>query len=154
MTYTIRPYDDNDVEAVLSAWENASKVGHPFLSDDFMQQERKNMVELFLPNGETYVISTEDGSVIGFLSMADNEVGGLFVQPDYHGTGAGCALMNKAKSLHNVLIVEVFEANSIGRRFYEKADFEYVSQYFHDETQQETLRLRFDPNNETSSQTG
>ena len=149
MTYTIRPYEDSDVEAVLSAWENASTIGHPFLSDDFMVQERKNMVELFLPNGELYVICTEDGTVIGFLSMHDNEVGAIFVQPDYHGTGAGRALMDKAKSLHDELIVEVFEANSVGRRFYEKAGFEYLSQYFHEETQQEMLRLRYKPKKDT-----
>lgn len=152
MTYTIRPYTEDDTDAVLSAWENASKVGHPFLSDDFIAQERINMVELFLPNGETYVISTEDGSVIGFLSMADNEVGAIFVQPAYHGTGAGRALMDKARSLHDILDVEVFEANMIGRKFYEKCGFVQVKSYFHDETQQQMLRLRLDMQ-ETSTHT-
>lgn len=138
----IRPYKITDLEAVLAAWENASKVGHPFLSEAFLAQERVDLRELYLPNTETWVFE-QDGQVIGFISLMGNEIGGLFVQPAFHGTGVGRQLMEKAKSLHPVLELEVFKSNSVGRRFYAKCGFVLISEGVHEETQQTFLRLRF-----------
>ena len=150
MTYTIRPYTEDDTDAILSAWENASKLAHPFLSAAFMAQEKQDIANIYLPNpdSDTYVLET-DSRVIGFISLHGNEVGAIFVQPAYHGTGAGRALMDKARSLHDMLEVEVFEANSIGRRFYEKCGFVQIQSYFYEETQQQMLRLRLDQTKET-----
>ena len=120
MPRSVHPYTDDDLPAVLSAWENASRLAHPFLTDDFMAAERQAIADVYMPQSDTWVLQ-QDGGVIGFISLIGNEVGALFVQPDHHGTGAGRALMDKAKSLHETLEVQVFAANSIGRRFYDKA---------------------------------
>jgi putative acetyltransferase len=40
------------------------------------------------------------------------------------------------------LELDVFEENSIGRRFYETYGFDLVDRHFHDETGQPLLRLR------------
>lgn len=133
MPRTIRPYQPDDLDAVLAAWASASAVGHPFLSDDFMAQERQNMTTRYLPNAETWVI-TEDGQVIGFISLLGNEVGGLFVHADYHGTGAGRALLDKARALYGDLHLEVFEKNDVGRRFYEKYGFVFVRKAINNDT--------------------
>ncbi len=142
----IRRYQPADLERVVVAWETASAVGHPFLSVEFLATERRLLREVYMPNGETYVLE-HDGEVIGFLSMNGNEVAGLFVEAAQHGTGAGRALMDHAKSLHDDLVVEVFQANSVGRRFYEKAGFVYASEYFHDETEHVMLRMTYTPVN-------
>ncbi|KAA3658435.1 MAG: GNAT family N-acetyltransferase [Chloroflexi bacterium] len=68
------------------------------------------------------------------LSAMDNEVGSIFVQPEFQGRGIGRALMDKAQALHRNLEVEVFEANPIGRRFYASYGFELLSKKIHDET--------------------
>ena len=142
MNRSIRRYEPQDLESAVAAWESASAVGHPFLTPEFLATERKNMAEVYLPNAETWVIE-QDGRVIGFLSLVDNEIGGLFVDAAYHGTGAGRALMEKAKALHDVLELEVFEANTIGRNFYAKCGFMPISQHPHEETGNLLLRLRF-----------
>ena len=52
---TIRKYSEKDLAEVLSAWESASEVAHPFLSQGFLDQERRNIPELYLPNADTWV---------------------------------------------------------------------------------------------------
>ena len=141
----IRQYESRDLHDVLSAWENASKIAHPFLTREFLEQERRNIPDVYLPNAETWVIEQSE-KVIGFISLLGNEVGAIFVQPEYYGAGAGRALMDKAQALHGDLEVEVFEANAIGRRFYANYGFEPLSQKVHAETGHVLLRLKFTAN--------
>ncbi len=142
MDRIIRKYLDGDLNDVLSSWELASRVGHPFLTEEFLKQERYNIPNIFLPNSETWVIE-QDGQVFGFIALLGNEVGAIFVKPQFHGSGAGKALMDKAQALHGDLEVEVFEKNVIGRRFYAKYGFEPLSKSVHEETGFKLLRLKF-----------
>ncbi len=140
--HLIRKFEDSDLDAVLSAWENASQIAHPFLSAAFLAEERRNIPSVYLPQAETWVIE-QAGEVIGFISLLGNEVGALFVQPAFHGIGAGKALMDKAQERHGNLEVEVFAKNMIGRRFYEKYGFEFMGKKMHEETGYYLLRLKF-----------
>ena len=49
----IREYDERDVDVVVDVWYRASRVGHPFLSDDFFEIER----------------APEQGKSIGFIRL-------------------------------------------------------------------------------------
>ena len=118
----LRKYVDADLEGVLSAWENASKVAHPFLPEAFLAQERKNIPTLYLPNADTWVLEI-DKQVVGFIALIGNEIGGLFLQPEHHGKKLGKLMVDKAQELHGDLEVEVFEKNSVGRNFYDKYGF-------------------------------
>ncbi len=142
MMLIIREYRENDLKDVLSCWENASKLAHPFLTSEFLDQERYNIPNVHLPSADTWVAEL-DRRVIGFISLLGNEVGAIFVEPEFHGVGAGRALMNKAQELHGDLEVEVFQANSIGRRFYSNYGFEPMSEKVHEETGNKVLRLKF-----------
>ena len=51
--------------------------------------------------------------------------------------------MDKAQALHGDLEVEVFKANSIGRKFYSTYGFEQLEEKSHEPTGQQVLRLRF-----------
>ncbi len=146
MDFIVRTYDENDLGAVLSAWENASRLAHPFLSDAFLSYERDQIVSVHLPVAETWGVEKE-GKVVGFIALIGSEVGAIFVQPEFHGKGAGRLLMDKAKQLCGALEVEVFEANEIGRAFYAKSGFQPLSESIHEQTGNRMLRLRFDPSN-------
>ncbi|MFC1879410.1 GNAT family N-acetyltransferase [Chloroflexota bacterium] len=138
----IRKYRDSDLDGVLSAWENASKIAHPFLEKDFMAQERKNIPELFLPNSDTWVVDV-DHQVVGFISLIGNEVGGIFLQPEHHGKKIGKLMMDKAQELHGDLEVEVFEKNAIGRNFYAQYGFNRIKEKVCRHTGERLLRLKF-----------
>ena len=136
----IRPYHQSDLTDVLIAWDAASRLAHPFLNEQFLIQERKNIQDLYLPNADTWVAEVDD-TVVGFISLVGNEVGGLFLHPDHHGKGLGRALMDKARSLHNHLELEVFVNNRIGRNFYARYGFVLMEEKIHAETGLQVLRL-------------
>ena len=60
--------------------------------------------------------------------------------------GAGRALLDKARELHSDLVVEVFEENKIGRRFYNKAGFVLLAEKVHEPTGQKLLVLKLSAN--------
>lgn len=141
----IRQYEHSDLDAVLSSWEAATRLAHPFMTDEFIARERINVADVYMPNTDTWVIDI-DGNVEGFIALMGNEVGAIFIQPKYHGKGAGKALMDKAQALHGDLEVEVFKENSIGRRFYSQYGFEHLEENYHEPTGQQVLRLKFTVN--------
>ena len=120
-------------------------MAHPFMTDEFIANERKNVAEIYLPNTDTWVIKFDE-EVKGFIALMGNEVGAIFLQPEFHGKGVGKALMDKAQELHGDLEVEVFKENSIGRKFYSQYGFEFLEQKLHEPTGQQVLRLKFTAN--------
>jgi len=144
MNINIRQYLKCDLDDLLTAWEGASRLAHPFMKDDFFEQERKNIPEIYLPNADTRVILI-DNKVVGFIALiaseVDCEIGGLFVEPHYHGLGLGSALVDKAKSIHPNLVVKVFKGNTIGQQFYQRYGFKYVKELVWEETGDVLLEL-------------
>ncbi len=145
MTLTVRKYTESDLQEVLSTWENASNLAHPFLSADFQDQVRHDIPKLYLPNAETWVAEI-DSKVVGFIALLGNEVGALFVQPSFHGKGIGKTLMDKAVERYGQLELEVFKANANGRKFYEKYGFEDMGEATHEATGDKVLRLKYSSN--------
>ncbi|MDJ0769002.1 MAG: GNAT family N-acetyltransferase [Ilumatobacter sp.] len=140
----IRPFTDADLEAVLGVWHRASLVAHSFLPDEFFDRERQEIADLWLPAAETTVATTDDDHVAGFVSMLGNEVGAIFVDPDRQREGVGRALLDAVSASRPCLVLDVFEANAIGRRFYEAYGFEVVDRHLNDEIGHWELRLRFE----------
>ncbi len=139
----IRPYNDGDLDGLLDVWHRASLIAHSFLSQDFLENERQQIIELWLPIAETIVYEA-DGRIVGFLSLIGNEVGAIFVAPDRQGRGIGRALMDVARGSRPFLELNVFEANSTGRRFYDAYGFEVVGRQMNEVADQPELRLRLE----------
>ncbi|MDW3217552.1 MAG: GNAT family N-acetyltransferase [Acidimicrobiales bacterium] len=139
----LRPYQPEDLTALLEAWMAASRVAHPFLDDAFLEREQRMIGEVFLPASDATVAVVDD-RVVGFISLLDNEVGGLFVHPDHQGDGHGRALMDHARASRPFLELEVFEANAIGRRFYDRYGFSEVGRGADTDAGFPVLRLRLE----------
>lgn len=139
----IRLYQDKDAEAIIEIWHQASLIAHSFLTEEFFEDEKVNLQERFLPNSQTWV-KERGGQVVGFISIIENEVGGLFVHPRWQQQGVGKALMDKASSLHETLELDVFEANKQGRAFYANYGFSPVKQFRDETTGEITIRLRYE----------
>ena len=137
-----RLYTDDDLVELLDVWYRASLLAHSFLSNEFFEVERREIAERWLPIADTTVYEA-GGRVVGFLSLIGNEVGAIFVDPDHQGRGIGRALMDGARDSRPFLELNVFEANSAGRRFYETYGFELVGRHMNDTAGQTELRLRF-----------
>lgn len=144
MNTIIRLYKNSDLSDLLTVWESATKLAHPFFTESFLEQERYNIPNIYLPNANTWVV-VGNNNIVGFIALIGNEVGALFVDPNYHGQGLGTTLMNKAQSLHSTLEVDVFKKNHIGRRFYDHYGFRLQSENIHEDTGNKVLRLLFEP---------
>jgi putative acetyltransferase len=140
----------NDLRAVLDVWDAASRVAHPFLDEAFLAKERREIAEVHLPNAETWVCEL-GGVVAGFVALVGEEVGGLFVHPEHHRKGIGRALMDHSSGLREVLYLDVFEENRVGRAFYDRYGFEVVGERVHEETGRRQLRMHFDARFRTGS---
>ena len=137
----IRKYNEIEIPTLIDIWEEASTLAHPFLDAEFTQMVKKAMTEMYLPNSDTWVYIESD-EIKGFISMAENEIGGLFVKPNHHSKGIGTSLVNHMKQFHKELEVEVFELNKIGKPFYEKYGFKVFKEYIHEGSNQNVLRMR------------
>jgi putative acetyltransferase len=140
----IRKYQDKDIEAVVSTWRAASELAHPFLTEEFLDQEADNLRNIYLAFAKTWVMEA-DGAVVGFIALIENEIGGLFVAPKFHGQGLGRALVDKAVAEKGPLEVEVFRENVVGRRFYDAYGFRGTEEFIHEASGQATLRMAYIP---------
>lgn len=137
----IRAFGEEDLEELLDVWYRASLIAHSFLSQEFLTVERREIADVWLPMAETMVYEA-DGRVVGFLALIGNEVGAVFVDPDYQGRGIGRSLMDRARESRQFLELDVFEANAVGRGFYDAYGFELVGRHIHEASGQPELRLR------------
>lgn len=141
----IRQYTPADADAIIAVWYAASKLATPFLQAAFLAQERDNIRNLYLPNTETWVLEEKD-EVIGFTSLVHHddgkvEVGAIFLDPGFHGCGYGTLMMNHVIAHYATVSLDVFSENTIGRRFYDRYGFRFVSEYRHDQTDLMMTRL-------------
>ena len=69
----------------------------------------------------------EDGSILGFAALEDDELTHIYVEPDAHGRGIGAALMERVKERRPAgFRLWVFQENANARRFYERRGFVLV----------------------------
>lgn len=138
----IRKHKEQDLEQIINVWYKSSTLAHPFLSSSYVEKVKSDMTNIYIPNSQTWVYEVEN-SIIGFISMLDNEIVGLFVLPNNHSQGIGTKLVDFIKKEQSNLEVEVFEKNQIGRAFYNKYGFEKMKDYYHEESANQVLRLKF-----------
>ena len=102
------------------------------------------MRDTYLPMAETHVFC-DGGTVLGFIALIGNEVGGFFVAPDNQGRGIGRALMDHAATRRDRLELDVFARNTAGRRFYERYGFINHGERPDDTFGETVVRMVFSP---------
>lgn len=83
--------------------------------------------DVLLPSTETWVATTPDGRLTGFMSLNRNELDQLYLLPDATGQGIGSRFIALAKERRpEGLNLYTFQVNSGARRFYERHGFVVV----------------------------
>jgi len=130
---TIRAYDEaTDREALSNIWFEASLLAHPFIGEARLREQRPLIETEYLPKAETWVACLGE-TPVGFISLLDRFIGGLFVAPGQQGHGIGRSLVAHAFTLKGELQLEVYTANRQATSFYEKLGFEEISRRAKDE---------------------
>lgn len=136
----IRRYQASDEDVVVDLWSRASKSAHPFIDGEGEGERARKLREIYLREAENWV-AEDGGGVIALLGLLGNEVGGLFVDPRVQGRGVGRALVEHAAALRGELRLEVFEANTSARGFYELMGFEERGKRLDEETGHQLIAL-------------
>ena len=137
----IRKHTEKDLDQILNVWYHSSRMAHPFLKLEFVEKVKSDMRNIYIPDSDTWVYVV-DSEIVGFISMIDNEIGGLFVIPSLLGKGIGTQLVNFIGENYKDLEVEVFEKNKIARAFYNKHGFHILKEFTHQESGEIVLRMR------------
>lgn len=140
---TIRAYSVADRERLAEIWLEASRVGHPFLSEADLLGQQAKVRDIYLPQAENWVAEL-DGEPAGFIGLIDDFIGGLFVDPAAHGHGLGTALVLYAARLKGDLEVEVYAANDTAVGFYRGLGFAETLRHDEDDEGRplEVIRMR------------
>jgi ribosomal protein S18 acetylase RimI-like enzyme len=123
----VRPFvAATDTKKLSGIWLDASLVAHPFIGESRLLEQRQLIEEKYLPNAETWVACCM-GEPVGFISLIDTFIGGIFVAPDQHGRGIGRKLITHAVDRKGELSLEVYTENEQAMRFYTALGFYEVS---------------------------
>ncbi|MDM7970081.1 MAG: GNAT family N-acetyltransferase [Paracoccaceae bacterium] len=128
----IRPFDKiTDTDTLVEIWLRASLQAHAFLGPQRLRAQQHLIRATYLPMARTSVACL--GTVpIGFISLLDEHIGGLFVAPDMHRHGIGRRLIAQAKQQHKRLSLDVYSANTQAMRFYRALGFQESARHPHD----------------------
>ena len=122
-TIRLRPYDARrDLDRCMALWRAASEAGHPFLDAATLDADAVVVRDSYMPAADI-MVAERAGVVIGFIALLGDLVGGLFVDPAAHRSGAGRALISDALRRKGRLEVEVYAANAGARAFYSACGF-------------------------------
>ncbi|MNL87897.1 putative acetyltransferase [compost metagenome] len=68
------------------------------------------MKNLYLPASKTFVYQN-DTAILGFISMVDNYIAAIFVNPESQGQGIGKQLIEYIKKQHTLITLGVYSKN-------------------------------------------
>lgn len=129
----IRPFNlASDTRTLSAIWLEASLIAHPFIGRQRLLEQRLIIEDKYLPNSETWV-ACQENKALGFISLLDKFVGGIFVAPGQQGKGVGRQLIAYALERKGQLTLEVYTQNEQALRFYKSLGFREVSRRPYDD---------------------
>lgn len=131
----IRKLTESDIDHVVNLWLSASIIAHDFIPAEFWSEKVDAMKSKYLPSAESYVIAS-DSQVEGFISLVENSVAAIFVDPSSQGKGYGKLLLNHAKKLRASLQLSVYSKNAKSIDFYKSQGFVILREETEPETQE------------------
>lgn len=129
----IRPFAPaTDTQTLSRIWLDASLLAHPFIGERRLLAQRALIESQYLPSAETWVACL-GSQPVGFISLLDTFIGGIFVAPAQQGLGIGRRLIAHALRLKSELSLEVYTQNQSAVRFYETLGFNELSRRSRDD---------------------
>ncbi len=122
----IRPFEATDTADLSKIWLEASLIAHPFIGERRLTDQRGLIEDQYLPRSETWV-ATMAGRPVGFISLLQTFIGGLFITPERQGSGIGGKLISHALKLKGELTLEVYTENTQAVSFYRRIGFQELS---------------------------
>ncbi len=126
MRCDLRPATRDDIEAIADVWHSGWPDGHLGNVPDRLVERRRNrddFVRLASSRIATTTVAVSQ-SVVGFVTIHEDEVEQVYVAADARGSGVGAALLGHAEAVigerFGVAWLAVVAGNTRARRFYAK----------------------------------
>jgi putative acetyltransferase len=120
----IREFKEEDTPRIIDIWLTASIIAHDFIEQSYWEEKIEDMQSIYLPSSKTFVYTYEDpNNVLGFVSLVDNYIAAIFVEPTCQGKGIGKQLISFVKEKHNKLELGVYSKNLNSISFYKQQGF-------------------------------
>lgn len=121
----IRKVEPTDYPRLMEIWESAVLHTHDFLKkEDFLYY--KEHVPSYFPY-VTLLGFEQEGCLVGFIGIAEDNIEMLFIDNDYRGKGIGKQLISHVMNDLHVTKVDVNEQNAQAVGFYKHIGFHVVT---------------------------
>ena len=122
MGVQIRLSREEDIDHLIEIWLEGSVQAHHFIDQEYWKSMKDEMKHKYLPMSVTYVV--EQGErVVGFVSMVEDYLAALFIDPNFQKNGFGKSLLDYVKRKHDTVELKVYRKNAIALHFYVKNGF-------------------------------
>ncbi len=125
-SHALRHADPADIEAIAAIWHDGWRDGHlGHVPDGVLAHRTLEGFRRRTPPrlGQT-TVATVDDEVVGFVTLAEDEVEQLYVVPAARGTGVAVTLLDHAEGVlsrtYDRAWLAVVAGNARARRFYER----------------------------------
>ena len=125
----VRRARPTDHEAMVALWERSVRATHHFLTEQDIEALRPLVADELTSDAiDWWVLESATRVLLGILGFANDNIEGLFIDPDHRGQGAGSVLVAHAQRLAgSSLAVDVNEQNEHAVGFYAALGFAVVS---------------------------
>lgn len=138
----IRKAKEAELDRLIEIWLESSFQAHDFIDQEYWEENREVMRNLYLPLSENFVVI--EGTIKGFLSMMGKEIAALFILPSEQGVGFGKALMQYAQEKNNEIYLNVYVQNERAKAFYQSQDFQIVEKSLDAATNEIEYRMHWE----------
>ncbi len=121
----IREVKKTDYPILVDIWESAVLSTHDFLKKEDFLYYREHLPTYF--QYVTLYGYEQDGRLVGFIGVAENNIEMLFVHNDYRNSGVGKKLVMYAIEKLQVYKVDVNEQNIQAVGFYQHRGFSVIT---------------------------
>ncbi len=140
----IRAFKEEDTEAVIRIWLEASIRSHSFIDKAYWEEKADAMRTLYLPLSEVVVDEDKDtGEVVAFIAFVEDYLAALFVAPAHQKKGVGSRLLALAKKMRDTLELSVYAENERAVAFYRKNGFRMTDKRIEEMTGHTELLMVF-----------
>lgn len=123
----IREVKKTDYPILVDIWESAVLSTHDFLKKEDFLYYREHLPTYF--QYVTLYGYKQDGRLVGFIGVAENNIEMLFVHNDYRYKGVGKRLVMYAIEKLQVCKVDVNEQNIQAIGFYQHRGFSVITRF-------------------------
>ncbi|WP_431223139.1 acetyltransferase [Serratia sp. L9] len=120
---TVRARRAEDNKQLIEIWQRSVRATHHFLSETDIARLYPLILNDYLPAVSVWVAEDQTGQPCGFIGLDGNRIEMLFVDAERRGEGIGKALLAKAATMHDELLLDVNEQNPQALGFYQHYGF-------------------------------